>query len=433
VTRSADLQARKDRVADGLLAVVQRRVAGLRKAGPEFKACCPFHDERTASFHVIPAKHFAHCFGCGWNGRVIDFVMAFDGLGFLDALARIEGELGFAELPANSPSTDSGRAVERRDADRPAIAQSDFVSSRSAGIAVWRGAEGIDSRGTLVEKYLRARGIDPFASAVMDVVRFLPRCPTGLWRKGENWRDARHFAPAMLLPIVRVTRNSEGRLFQEQHGVEVVFLAPDGSGKMVFPERIDRDGKRHRPPSRKIWGELQGGAVPVPPLGWKDWRDPSWIERVSLGPELVIAEGFESTLSLLARRFLPVGAFATLSLDNLQGRWLTTKRKGEEALALYAPEIDPSRRVFTIPGVERVVIGVDADMKPLKNRRIFERPGGPAVERDLTGFERMQLCAALAAQHWRRAGSREVAIARPAMGKDFNDYDKAAVAGKVAA
>lgn len=64
----------------------------LAKDGHEYKACCPFHKERTPSFHVVPAKGFYHCFGCGAHGDGIDFVMQHHQVGFRDACAIISGE-----------------------------------------------------------------------------------------------------------------------------------------------------------------------------------------------------------------------------------------------------------------------------------------------------------------------------------------------------
>ncbi len=73
--------------------VIERRVP-LKKAGREFQACCPFHDENTPSFTVSPQKQFYHCFGCGAHGSAIGFLMNYEGLEFVDAveeLARLAG------------------------------------------------------------------------------------------------------------------------------------------------------------------------------------------------------------------------------------------------------------------------------------------------------------------------------------------------------
>ncbi|MBU3021020.1 DNA primase [Aestuariibacter sp. A3R04] len=83
-----DLLARTD-VVD----VVDSRVK-LKKAGKNYQACCPFHNEKTPSFTVSQDKQFYHCFGCGAHGNAISFIMEFDRLDFVEAvedLARLHG------------------------------------------------------------------------------------------------------------------------------------------------------------------------------------------------------------------------------------------------------------------------------------------------------------------------------------------------------
>lgn len=65
--------------------VVARRLK-LERRGRDYRALCPFHDEKTPSFVVFPETGTYHCFGCGAHGDAIDFLMQFDGLGFRDAL-----------------------------------------------------------------------------------------------------------------------------------------------------------------------------------------------------------------------------------------------------------------------------------------------------------------------------------------------------------
>lgn len=80
--------------------VISARVP-LRKAGREFAACCPFHAERTPSFTVSPAKQFYHCFGCGAHGTAVGFLMEYERLGFLDAVAEL-ARLAGLELPTGT-------------------------------------------------------------------------------------------------------------------------------------------------------------------------------------------------------------------------------------------------------------------------------------------------------------------------------------------
>lgn len=70
----------------------------LRKAGKNYQALCPFHDEKTPSFSVNQAKQFYHCFGCGASGSAITFLMNHGGLGFVDAVEDLAARCGL-EIP----------------------------------------------------------------------------------------------------------------------------------------------------------------------------------------------------------------------------------------------------------------------------------------------------------------------------------------------
>ncbi len=68
----------------------------LTKGGREYKACCPFHSEKTASFWVSPEKQFYHCFGCGAHGTALRFLMEYDHMSFPEAIEELAGRLGLA-------------------------------------------------------------------------------------------------------------------------------------------------------------------------------------------------------------------------------------------------------------------------------------------------------------------------------------------------
>ena len=70
----------------------------LKKAGKEYKGCCPFHGEKTPSFTVVPDKNFYHCFGCGEHGNALGFLMKHDNLGFIDAIEDLADRVG-VEVP----------------------------------------------------------------------------------------------------------------------------------------------------------------------------------------------------------------------------------------------------------------------------------------------------------------------------------------------
>lgn len=80
--------------------VIDERVT-LRKAGREYTACCPFHNEKTPSFTVSPDKQFYHCFGCGMHGSAISFLMEYERLEFVDAIEELAQRAGL-QVPRES-------------------------------------------------------------------------------------------------------------------------------------------------------------------------------------------------------------------------------------------------------------------------------------------------------------------------------------------
>ncbi len=122
------------------------RTVKVQKAGREFKACCPFHNEKTPSFTINDEKGFYHCFGCGAHGDAIRWMTDQRGLSFMDAVKDLAAEAQM-EVPAPDP-----RAAQRQEAratlhDVMAAAQDWFVTQ-------FNGIEGAAAR-----EYLKNRGI----------------------------------------------------------------------------------------------------------------------------------------------------------------------------------------------------------------------------------------------------------------------------------
>ena len=132
-----DLVARAD-----IVEVIGRRVQ-LKKAGREFKACCPFHDEKTPSFTVSPTKGFYHCFGCGAHGTAVGFLMEFDHMSFVEAIESLANSMG-VEVP-------------RDESDRPARRYDELFDLMSRVERFWQ--QGLRDSTAAVD-YLKHRGID---------------------------------------------------------------------------------------------------------------------------------------------------------------------------------------------------------------------------------------------------------------------------------
>ena len=81
----------------------------LKKAGANYSACCPFHNEKSPSFTVSPTKQFYHCFGCGAHGTAISFLMEYNGLSFVEAIHDLAKNVGMI-VPKEASTPESREA-----------------------------------------------------------------------------------------------------------------------------------------------------------------------------------------------------------------------------------------------------------------------------------------------------------------------------------
>ncbi len=92
------------------IVVVIQDYVSLKKTGATYKGLCPFHGEKTPSFHVNRDKGFFHCFGCGVGGDVFKFLELHDKIGFHDAVKQLAQRFGMAHSGDWSRATNSARA-----------------------------------------------------------------------------------------------------------------------------------------------------------------------------------------------------------------------------------------------------------------------------------------------------------------------------------
>ena len=87
----------------------------LKRAGAQFRANCPFHNEKTPSFYVNPARQSFHCFGCGKGGDAISFVRDYENLPFMEAVRKLAGRSGVQIREEESdPEADQKRKSKGR-------------------------------------------------------------------------------------------------------------------------------------------------------------------------------------------------------------------------------------------------------------------------------------------------------------------------------
>lgn len=134
--------------------VIDARVP-LKKAGKEYQACCPFHNEKTPSFTVSPNKQFYHCFGCGAHGTAVGFLMEYENLSFPEAVETLADQFGMQvprEEGYSAPREDTGSLTE-------ALEQAEKYYRQQ--LREPSGREAVD--------YLKSRGLDGKTAALFGI------------------------------------------------------------------------------------------------------------------------------------------------------------------------------------------------------------------------------------------------------------------------
>jgi DNA primase len=196
----------------------------LIKAGREFKACCPFHQEKTPSFTVNDEKGFYHCFGCGAHGDAIRFLTDARGLPFMDAVKELAVKAGM-EVPAPDPRA-------RDQAERTAS-----LTDVMGAVQKWfaEQLQGVDGGAAL--DYLAKRGID-----AATVARF----GIGLAPQGRSRLKAAlsHLGEEALVETGMLIKPEDGGEAYDRFRGRLMIPIRDQRGRVIaFGGRILGDGE----------------------------------------------------------------------------------------------------------------------------------------------------------------------------------------------
>ncbi|WP_435771133.1 DNA primase [Nocardioides sp. SYSU DS0651] len=166
--RDEDIAAVRERVR--IDEVVSGYVTLRNAGGGSLKGLCPFHDEKSPSFHVTPARQFWHCFGCGEGGDIFTFLMKMDGLTFVEAVERMADKYGVQLRREEGGTDDRPKGPQRRRlVEAHAVAQEFYAEQLGS-------PEALQAR-----QFLDQRGFDQEA-ALRFGVGFAPRDGEALWR-----------------------------------------------------------------------------------------------------------------------------------------------------------------------------------------------------------------------------------------------------------
>ena len=203
--------------------VIDRRVP-LKKAGKDFKACCPFHNEKTPSFTVSRPKQFYHCFGCGVSGTAITFLMEFEHLSFPEAVEELAGEAGL-EVPDTGPA---------RSGDNPTLPLLEILGEASR---YYKDQLRSHTDASTTIAYLKQRGLTGEIAAQFD----LGYAPTG-WDNLSSSADNEAKLDLMLKAGLISKRESGGHY--DRFRARVIFPIHDNKGRVIaFGGRLLDEGE----------------------------------------------------------------------------------------------------------------------------------------------------------------------------------------------
>jgi len=197
----------------------------LKKAGREFKACCPFHDEKSASFWVSPDKQFYHCFGCGAHGTALGFLINYDRLSFPEAVEDLAARAGL-EIPREARGDDTR---QREDSDLAALMGK--VAEH------WQGLLANDPK---ARRYLEGRGL---TSEIIQ--RFQIGYAANSWNDCLNRfaRDTKS-REALLACGLIIEREGAGERYYDRFRDRIMFPIRDARGRVIaFGGRVIDQGE----------------------------------------------------------------------------------------------------------------------------------------------------------------------------------------------
>jgi DNA primase len=214
------------RAQANILHIVQEHVP-LKRAGTSYKGNCPFHAEKTPSFHVHPDKGFFHCFGCGVGGDVIKFIELQEKVGFQDAVRMLAQKVGLA-LPEAEHSSDEAR---RDSALRESLLKVHEMAAQyfRDGLAAPTGAR---ARAQLAERGITAATIEQLG------LGYAPPAREGLKAK----LLAQGFAPPLLLQSGLLAQRDSGETVDRFRNRLMVPICRDTGSVIAFGGRqMDAD------------------------------------------------------------------------------------------------------------------------------------------------------------------------------------------------
>ncbi len=201
-----------------IVEIIGKTVA-LKQAGQDFVGLCPFHEERTPSFHVVPSKQFFHCFGCKVGGDVFEFVKLRDKVDFVDAVRILADDLGVPIPEQESQDPKAPKGFSRKLQHRTLNEVADFYHRQLLQ----------NGQADQARKYLESRDI-PLEWWKRFQLGYAPSGPDSLFAWAVRQKK---WSYNLLTHLDLIGRKSEGNKFYERFRGRLIFPIHDEPGNVI--------------------------------------------------------------------------------------------------------------------------------------------------------------------------------------------------------
>jgi DNA primase len=225
------------------IVVVIQDYVSLKKTGATYKGLCPFHGEKTPSFHVYRDKGFFHCFGCQTGGDVIKFLELQEKLGFLDAVKQLAQRFGLT-LPEVEQQSDEQRASST---ERETLLKIHEAAS------AWFREQLLSPAGARVRKQIADRGLTD-ATVEAQALGFAPPVRDGLGRALEQ----QGYSKPLLLRAGLIVQRDDGTIVDRFRNRLMIPIARDTGSVIAFGGRAveaDQQPKYLNSPETPIYSK----------------------------------------------------------------------------------------------------------------------------------------------------------------------------------
>ena len=365
----------------------------LKRRGKDFVGLCPFHQEKSPSFHVSPARQFFHCFGCKASGNAIDFVIKRDRVEFIDALRQLADRAGI-DLPKNGAS--AAKAGERQM----------LYDAQSAACTFFESLFWDPVKGATAREYLEKRGFTHDA-----LRKFRVGLADDAWESLLRSPGMRKFPPDRLVQAGLAKARNTGQGFYDTFRNRIMFPILEEA-----QSRIIAFGGRVVPGSEDPAKYLNSPETPLFSKSRTIYGLNFARQRMIETGTAVIVEGYTDVM--MAHQYGATNVVSVLGTALTEHHVNILRRFASKIVFLFDADVagdtaaDRSVELFLTQDVEIAIASLPPEMDP---DEYFIQFGAEAFDRDVVGAAKDVL-----SFKWTQLASR--------MGSDVTSQQKAVAA-----